>query len=307
MDTSVDILCLGEPMAEFNETEPGIYQRGFGGDTSNCAIAAARQGASVAYLTALGTDTFGDELVALWTAEGVATTHVVRDPNAPTELYFITHDAGGHHFTYRREGSAASRMRAQQLPGEALRGCRYLHLSAISQAISADACDACFEAMAVARSAGAQISYDTNLRLNLWPLARARAVVEASLRYADIVLPSLEDAAALSGLEEPQQVLDWLLKAGPKLVALTMGVDGCWLATPEGREHIPAHIVQAVDATAAGDVFDGALLARLAAGDAPGSAARYASVAAALSTQGIGAVAPIPRAQDVHKILDLPH
>lgn len=302
----MDILCLGEPMAEFNETQAGIYQRGFGGDTSNCAIAAARQGAHVAYLTALGTDTFGDELVALWAAEGVDTTYVVRDASAPTGLYFVTHDAGGHHFTYRREGSAASRMQVHDLPAQALRSCRYLHLSAISQAISASACDACFEAMAIARAAGAQISYDTNLRLNLWPMARARAVVEASLRYADIVLPSLEDATALSGLQAPQQVLDWLLDAGPKLVALTMGVDGCWLATPDGREHIRAHGVQAVDATAAGDVFDGALLARLAAGDAPRSAAHYASVAAALSTQGIGAVGPIPRAQEVRQVLDLP-
>ena len=290
-------------MAEFNETEPGIYTRGFGGDTSNCAIAAARQGAEVAYLTSLGTDTFGDELVALWTAEGVDTTHVVRNVDAPTGLYFVTHDEAGHHFTYRRAGSAASQMQVHQLPLDALRNCRYLHLSAISQAISADACDVCFEAMSIARAAGAQISYDTNLRLNLWPLPRARAVVEASLHRADIVLPSLEDATALSRLTDPQEVLDWILNAGPKLVALTMGVDGCWLATPHARQHVAAHEVRAIDATGAGDVFDGALLARLAAGDSPAAAAQYASAAAALSTQAVGAVAPIPRADDVRQIL----
>jgi 2-dehydro-3-deoxygluconokinase len=78
-----------------------------------------------------------------------------------------------------------------------------------------------------------------------------------------------------------------------------MSADGCLIATPKERFRVPGHRVQAVDATGAGDTFDGSFLARLLAGDDLEAAARYANVAAALSTKGYGAVTPIPRAAAV--------
>jgi 2-dehydro-3-deoxygluconokinase len=78
-----------------------------------------------------------------------------------------------------------------------------------------------------------------------------------------------------------------------------MAADGCLIATPKDRFRVPGHRVEAVDATGAGDTFDGSFLARLLAGDDLKMAARYANVAAALSTRGYGAVTPIPRAAEV--------
>ncbi|MEM7406687.1 MAG: sugar kinase [Pseudomonadota bacterium] len=302
----LDVLCLGEALVEFNQTDGDRYLRGYGGDTSNCAVAASRQGACAGYFTQVGVDTFGEELLTLWRKEGIDVSTVRQEPSAPTGIYFISHDADGHRFTYRRAGSAASLMTPTRLPRELLRRCRYLQFSAISQAISDSACDTCFEALAVAREAGVTVAYDTNLRLNLWPLARARAVVMATLENVDIALPGLDDARALTGLDEPQAILDLFLEAGVRIVALTMGADGVWIASSEERERLPAHRVNCVDATAAGDVFDGALLARLADGDALREAARYANVAAALSTTGFGAVGPIPRADAVRAALASP-
>ncbi len=108
---AVQIVALGEPMVEFNQVRPGEpgYLQGFGGDTSNAIIAAARQGARTAYLTRVGSDTWGDALMELWRAEGVATDGVARDAQAPTAVYFVTHDGDGHAFSYLRAGSAASR------------------------------------------------------------------------------------------------------------------------------------------------------------------------------------------------------
>ena len=114
----LDIVCIGEPMVEFNEQSPALFQQGFGGDTSNCAIAAARQGARVGYLTALGCDVFGDRLMALWAAENVDASHVQRDDERSTAHYFVTHGDEGHVFTYHRADSAASCMRAVDLPFE---------------------------------------------------------------------------------------------------------------------------------------------------------------------------------------------
>jgi len=300
---SQDILCLGEPMLEFNQQPDGRYLAGHGGDTSNCAIAAARQGASVGYVTRVGADAFGDSFMELWAEEGVDTTGIGRDPEAHTAVYFVTHGSEGHQFSYFRAGSAASRLSPENLPRDVIAGASILHVSGISQAISDTAADAVFAAIETARAAGGRISYDTNLRLQLWPIERARAITHAAMALADIALPGLDDAEHLTGEREPDAIADFYLRLGAKVVALTLGSQGTLVATPDERRRIAGKKVNPVDATAAGDTFDGAFLSEIAAGRDPFAAARYANAAAALSTQGYGAVAPMPRRAEVETFL----
>ena len=305
MSARFDLVALGEPLVEFNQTRDagGAYVQGFGGDTSNCAIAAARLGARAAYVTRIGNDAFGRQFLDLWRRESVDVAGVAVDADAPTGIYFVGHGASGHEFSYLRAGSAASRMRPGELPLESIRAAKVLHLSGISQAISASACDACFAAMDAARGAGVKISYDTNLRLKLWPLARARAIIRASIAFADWVLPSLDDASQLFDRDEPDAILDACHRDGARLVTLRCGAEGCIVSDGARRECIAGHRVKAIDATGAGDCFDGALAARLTAGDDPFAAARYANAAAALATTGYGAVSPLPRHRDVMALL----
>ena len=305
-DKRFDLVALGEPMVELNQTQgsSGQYVQGFGGDTSNCAIAAARLGARAAYVTRLGDDAFGRMLLELWQREDVDATGVGIDPEAPTGVYFVTHGAKGHEFHYLRAGSAASRMRTTDLPLPVIRAAKVLHLSGISQAISASACDTCFAAMEAARGAEVKISYDTNLRLKLWPLPRARAIIRASLALVDWALPSLDDAKLLFERNDADAILDACHAAGAPLVVLRCGPEGCVVSDDKRRERIAGHRVKAIDATGAGDCFDGAFAARIIAGDDSIAAARYANAAAALATTGYGAVAPLPRHADVVALLE---
>ncbi len=303
-----DLLCLGEPMLEFNQLPPDpdgrtLYLEGHGGDTSNAAVAAARQGATVGMLTALGQDPAGESFLALWAREGIATTHVRRDPHHQTGVYFVFHGAQGHEFLHYRANSASAHYGPADVAPEAFAGARILYASGISQGISTAAADATFAAIALARSQGARLAYDTNYRPRLWPPARARAVMEAAIGMADIVFPGLDDAAAMLGLAAPEAILDHYLRLGPAIVVLRCGPAGAWLATRETRRHIQGHRVAAVDATGAGDTFSGAFLARILAGDEPEDAARYANAAAALKCTGYGAVAPIPRPAAVRALL----
>jgi 2-dehydro-3-deoxygluconokinase len=301
-----DIVALGEPLVEFNQAradDPSAYLQGFGGDTSNMAIAAARLGARVGYATRLGNDAFGRMFVDLWTREGVDTSGVALDPEAPTGVYFVTHGPAGHEFSYLRAGSAASRMSPEQLPATLLRAARLVHASGISQAISASACDSVFAAFEIAREIGAIVTYDPNVRRKLWPLARAKAVVTATVAMCTWCLPSEDDAVILFGDASPDAVVDALHRAGARGVVLKRGAKGCIVSDGSRREAIAALRVGSVDATGAGDCFDGALAARLMAGDDAFAAARYANVAAALATTGYGAVAPLPRAGDVERVL----
>lgn len=301
-----DIVALGEPLIEFNQAradDPSSYLQGFGGDTSNMAIAAARLGARVGYVTRLGSDAFGRMFVDLWTRENVDTSGVAFDAEAPTGVYFVTHGPKGHEFSYLRAGSAASRMRPEQLPNASIESARLVHASGISQAISASACDTVFAAFDAARAAGAVVTYDPNVRRKLWPLARAKAIVMATIAMCTWCLPSEDDAVILFGDASSDAVIDALHRAGARGVVLKRGAQGCIVSDGTRREAVAARRVASVDATGAGDCFDGAFASRLIAGDDPFEAARYANVAAALATTGYGAVAPLPRAADVERAI----
>jgi 2-dehydro-3-deoxygluconokinase len=297
----IDVVSIGEPLIEFNQTRPGEpnYLQGFGGDTSNMAIAAARQGASAAYVTRVGDDEFGQLLRKLWADEKVDATHVATDPIAHTGVYFVTHGSKGHVFSYARAGSAASRMTAGELPLAVLRSARFVHASGISLAISETARDAVLAAFEAAQT----VSFDSNLRLRLWPIERARAAIAEAAALADYFFPSAEDAEALSGLKQPDALLDWAHGLGAKNVFLKLGSQGVIVSDGRWRTRIAGHNVKSVDGTGAGDCFCGAALARLAAGDSLIEAARYGNAAAALKTTGYGAVGPIPRPEAVRALL----
>lgn len=309
MNKSLDVVALGEAMLEFNQTTAGQpnYLQGYGGDTSNAVIAAARAGARTAYLTRVGADAFGAELRALWAAERVDASAVDADGARPTGIYFVTHGPQGHEFSYLRAGSAASAMTPQWLQGEPVRAVltrtRYLHTSGISLAISTSACDTVYAAMQAVREAGGKTSFDANLRLKLWPLARARACIAQAVALSDIFLPSLDDAVHLCGREAPDAIVDWGHQLGAPVVVLKLGAEGALVSDGTRRQRIAPHRVGLVDATGAGDCFSGNLLARLAQGLDLFEAARHANAAAALAVQGYGAVAPLPRPEAVQALL----
>lgn len=301
----IDVLSIGEAMIELNQTQPGKpeYLQGFGGDTSNAIIAAARQGAKTAYFTRLGDDEFGRMLLELWHVEGVEVSAVPKDAKAYTAVYFVHHGAGGHAFHYVRAGSAASRMKPDDLPEALLKEAKLVHASGISLAISGSAHRAVMTSFEKAKQAGAKISFDANLRLRLWPLEDAKKAIAGAAKLADYFFLSLEDAEQLCGLKDRDAIVDWAHRLGVVNVLLKLGAEGVLASNVSSRAWIRGAAVKSVDATGAGDCFCGAALARLAAGDDLFAAARYANAAAALATTGFGAVAPIPRPDLVLKQL----
>ena len=258
-----DLIAIGEALFELNQPHDGApFSPGFGGDTSNAMIAAARSGASTGYFTAVGADRFGQSLVELWRAEGRRRQpgdrqrrrpyrHLFRDarPRGP-RVFLSARGFGGepHHRGRRarrlyRRGAAAACLGDQ--PGDFLFGDRrgfrrHRHR---------------------ASSVKVLVSYDTNLRLKLWPLKRAKAVIHEAMKSVDIALPGLDDARQLTGLDQPDAIVDFYLRLGAGIVALTLGKEGALVATPQRRERIASIPVEAIDATGAGDAFDGAFLA----------------------------------------------
>ena len=310
-----EIIAMGEPMLEFNATQEGslaevdLFSVGYGGDTSNFAIAASRLGGSVGYITALGQDPFGDRFIKLWQTEGVDTSQIKRDQESPTGIYFISRKDNQHYFTYYRNTSAASAMTVSDLPLDYISQGRVLHVSGISQAISLSACDAVFAAILAAKNAGLRVSYDPNLRVKLWPIERARAIIHQTASMSDLFLPSYEDATALTGLESPEAIARFYLDMGPEIVVLKLGADGALLATRAEKadgyntQNFKSFSVETVDMTGAGDTFDGAFVVSWLSGQPLDRCVQFANAAGALSTTGLGAVTPIPRKSDVEAFM----
>jgi len=302
-----DIVGLGEALVEFNQTAPGQpeYRLGMGGDTSNAIIAAARAGARTAYMGRYGgKDDFGAMLLQTWQREGVDTFGMQCDVHANNGLYFVQHTPDGHRFSYARSQSAAARMQPGDLNCDLIERSHYLHVSGISLALSTSACDTVFAAMEHAKRVGTLVCLDANVRPNLWPLARARAVLREAIAQCDVFLPGYDDMALLTGLQNPLDMLDWIGCIHERaVVVLKLGHQGALLYINGERLTIAPYNVQMVDATGAGDCFAGNLLARICAGDDWPQACQWASAAAALSTTGWGAVEPLPYPAQVQALL----
>ncbi len=288
------LVCFGEALGEFNQQDKGSFVFGIGGDVSNCAVAASRAGAKAHMIGALGDDMSGKAIIDFWQQENIQFDNVQMSKIHPTGIYFISHGKNGHEFSYYRKGSAAANLRFTDLNLDVIKNAAYLHLSGISLAISEQACDTCFELVHFAKKHDVKISFDPNLRLKLWNLDRARAITHEMVKYADILLPGLDDALQLCGKENKEEVLDFYENIGAKTIALTMGGDGVMLRHNKETHFISPYKVNAIDATGAGDTFDGNFLAALMAGKSHLEAAHIANAAAALAVQGYGATAPMP-------------
>lgn len=290
----VEILCLGEPLVELNAQPDGNFKPGFGGDVSNVAVALARQGRDVSLISKIGADPFGAQLRGLWDREGVDTVHVATVQELETGIYFVFHDETGHHFVYRRKGSAASKMSIDDIPKKAISKARIFYSSGIGLGVSQSLREATFHAVSVATKADTDVAFDPNLRTALWSLEEARSVTHDLMQHCTIALPGLDDARRMTGLQAPEEILRFYHKLGARVVALTLGADGVIVSDGQAVHTLPGARVNAVDATGAGDCFNGIFLASYLEHGNLVKAAETANRGAALSTTGYGAVAPIP-------------
>lgn len=304
----MDIVSLGEPMVEFSAASLGhlkdvtLFHRGWGGDTSNMAVAATRLGRRVGYVTKIGDDAFGQCFLELWNREGVDTSNVIVEKGGFTGIYFIAY-ANGHEFTYFRRGSSASHISADEVDHEYIKNSRIFHSSGISQAISDSSREAVFHAIEIAKKNGVLVSYDPNVRLKLWPLETARDTIIRAIGLADIVFPSMEDASILFSSGSAKDAARRFFELGPSTVVLKLGASGCMVATKEEVFETPGFEANVVDATGAGDAFDAAFLCGILEGWDLRRCAKFANAVGALTTTGKGAVNPIPRRSVVDDFL----
>lgn len=300
----LDLIGVGECMVELSADgalgEAATLRRAYGGDVLNALVTAARLGSRTGFVTRVGHDPFGPGLLGAWRAQGVDTScaPLVEGENG---VYFIslTPD-GGREFTYRRSGSAASRLSPADLNAEYFAAGRAVLLSGITQAISDSARAATLSAAQLAKQRGLLVAFDPNYRPALWAARGARAAARAAFLelapYLDVLLPSFPaDTEGLLGVraELPAALSELRAVApGARVLAVKAGAQGAWLLDEGGARHVPAFPGSVLDTTGAGDAWNGAFLHHVLRGDTSAHAARAANRVASATLAHRGAIPP---------------
>ena len=263
---NLDLVATVDRLPGPGETVPGgTYAEYPGGKGLNQAVAAARAGASVAFVGAVGADNAGAVLLQVMADDGIDATKVATSDVATGRALIGVSSAGENSIIVVAGANAT--VTASSMPSAKV---VLTQLEVPWPAVQ--------RAMQAARAAGA---------ITVLNPAPAAALGAEILRWCDIVVPNEHEVELLGGVAR-------LLALGAKAVVVTLGADGAALHTADGVTRIEPYAVTPIDTTGAGDTFSGALCARLAAGDDLPTALRFAAAAGALCTTKAGAVPSIP-------------
>ena len=266
----IDITAVGEILIDLtqsghNELGIPVFAANPGGAPANLAVAAARLGASTAFIGKVGTDSFGTFLRNTLIENKVDVSGMVTDLESRTTLAVVALDKTGERtFSFYRDPSADVNLRADEISEEQLKNTKFLHFGSVS--LTTDpARSATLYAAKTAKAHGAIISYDPNYRASLWP--NEQIAIERMLEpltMVDVLKVSDEELPLLTGTDDLEKGSAMLADKGIRLVLVTLGANGAYYRFDGQTGHVPGVKVKVGDTNGAGDTFFGATLAQLA-------------------------------------------
>jgi fructokinase len=298
-DGAVVLVC-GEALIDVLE-DGGLTRQAPGGGPFNTARALARLGIPTAFLGHLSTDSFGRELAALLSLDGVNLELTTTGPE-PTTMAIAKVDGDGlADYEFMVEGTSAPNLTMAMVPEDLPPGIQALHVGTLGLALEPMA--STLAALMKRESGRLAIMLDPNIRLTAASNPAYRDRLQSVIPLAAIVKASVEDLAWMYPGDHYETAARRILETGVPLVVVTLGIDGAFGATAEASVTVAAPAVEVVDTVGAGDTFGAALLARLYDFDAvrPGlkvgisqleSALRFACLAAAITCTRVGADPP---------------
>ena len=266
----------------------GKFLMGAGGKGANQAVAARRLGGDVTFVCKVGRDIFGDNAIKGYEKEGIDTSHILRS-DAPSGVALILVDAKAENSIAVAPGANGDLTPADiRNLRDVIAGASYLILQ--------------LEVPVETVLEAARIAHEAGVYVILNP-APACPLPEELFKYLSLITPNQTETALMTGIEADEASLDRAVDAlrakGVQDVIVTLGSRGSLVCTGDKREFVPACKVKAVDTTAAGDTFCGALCVALSEGKSLTEAAAFATKASALAVQKMGAQDSIPYRKDI--------
>ncbi len=312
----MDLVTLGELLIDMFPAETGkrltdvsAFLPKPGGAPANVAVAAARLGASTAFIGKVGQDFFGEFLREVLKRERVETRGLRFDPDARTTLALIAQPTADNEYIFYRNPGADQRLRPDELDRELLTTTRALHLGSVSLTDEPSR-SATFEAVRLAKEGKALISFDVNYRPALWRSRDdALTQIAAMLPNAGLLKVNEQELELLTNTPDVEKGSALLLARGPKLIVVTLGAQGSYFRSAQKSGYVNAFKVDALDSTGCGDAFTGALLTQLVKFGMENldahlqTALEYANAAGAITATRRGAIPALPTAGEVEDFL----
>ena len=284
--TNTDMVVKAAHLPRPGETVlGGVFLMNAGGKGANQAVAAARLGAQVTFMCKTGNDIFGQQSKQLFADEGIDTTYVFSDAEHPSGVALITVDAQAENCIV-----VASGANAHLLPNDPTNTADAIEPSDIVLMQLEIPMETIEYVATIAHAKGKTVILNP---------APAQPLSESLLQRVSILTPNETEASMISGVPVTDTVSALeaaraICAMGVQTVIITMGARGALIYTDDFQAEIPAEKVEAVDTTAAGDVFNGALAVALSESREITDAVRFACKAASVSVTRIGAQASAP-------------
>ncbi|MBP5273705.1 MAG: hypothetical protein ILO36_02050 [Abditibacteriota bacterium] len=311
-----DVVCLGELLIDFTTLNSGesvidseCFTKNAGGSPANTCVGVAALGGSSAFLGKVGNDSFGKFLYKTLKDKGVNVSGLRLSGKAMTKLAFVDNiTPDDRSFIFYGKPSADELYDTDDLETGIISDSKVFHFGSIAL-VNDCVYSAAVRAAGIARAKGALISYDPNIRLNMWPSeAAAKQRTAECLKMADIVKMSDEEMEIATGTNDINEALDILSLMVVKIAVITQGSKGVSYRWGSLKGFVPAYDVVSADATGAGDSFAAGLLFQIARQNKPvdqydealvrGVIAFAAKVAAIVVTKQ-GAIPAMPSFEEV--------
>ncbi len=313
-----DVAALGELLIDFtpqakSEAGMNVFEQNPGGAPGNALAAVNKLGGKTAFIGKVGKDMHGEFMVKTLKDAGIETKGVIVDDSVFTTLAFVSlSESGEREFSFARKPGADTCLTKEEVDVDIIKDSAIFHVGSLSLT-DEPVKSATIFALEEAKKAGCIMSYDPNYRAMLWPskeaaVAGMRSVVE----YMDVMKISDEETALLTDIEDPKGAAQALLDKGLKIVAVTLGKDGAYIATKEGGAVVAGFTSKVVDTTGAGDSFWGGFLSQLIkSGKRPEEVtleeaktfARFGNAVASLCVEKRGGIPGMPTMEEVQNRL----
>ena len=287
--SNIDLTALVDRLPARGETLLGRQvMQSFGGKGANQAVAAARAGATVGFLSKLGSDANGALIEQHLAAQGLSRMVLLRDAEAQTGIAMILVDAAGNNQIVVVPGSNQHLTPADVRQHAGLiSGARVL---LVQMEIPIETVQECLR---LAKRHGL---------LTILNPAPACSLLPEFVRMVDVLTPNEREACVLSGVTDSAEAAGVLVRGGVGTVVVTRGAEGVVISRGKEVIPVPAFVVEAVDSTGAGDAFNGALACALAEGMPIEAAVEMAAAAGALATTGRGAQTALPTRSEIDRL-----
>jgi sugar/nucleoside kinase (ribokinase family) len=259
-----------------------------GGVTANNLTQVARLGVSAAWIGLIGQDANAEIIKRAFAEDGMGLSGIEEVPGELSSFTWIPVDTQGERSIYMFPNVTAKITPAQIRERFAahIRGAKHFHTEASQLPLPP-----VLEAIRVAKEAGVRVFFDLDVSTTYFVEAGlgTEAELMAALRQVDVLKPSKAAAREITGETQPDQIAQKLLALGPSLVAMTMGREGCLIASHGRLEHVPAFRIDVKDTTGAGDAYMGGLSYALLQGWSERKTGHFANACAALCCTQVGA------------------